>query len=95
MEAPIVTCPNNITNMGTDTGLNTAVVNWSPAPTATDNVDTINATNIVCQDDSGNVVMSGGTYDLGTTTVTCRVNDTALNEGSCQFVIEVVGKCSA
>ncbi|XP_022107747.1 uncharacterized protein LOC110988496 isoform X2 [Acanthaster planci] len=89
MEAPTVTCPSNITGMGTDTGVRTAVVNWLLTPTAIDNVDSIDAANITCEDDSGNVVMSGGTYDLGTTTVTCKVNDTTLNEGSCQFTIGI------
>ena len=37
--------------------------------------------------------MSNDSYGVGTTTVTCRVNDTALNTGSCQFNITVVGTC--
>ena len=71
-----------------------ASVHWSPLPTALDAFEgTIPAANIVCEDEAGNVVVSGGRYRVGTTTVTCRANDTSLNEGSSQFNITVIGMC--
>ena len=90
--APIVTCPNN-TFINVDVGNTDANVTWLPLPTAKDNNDTvIDVANITCEDSLGNVVMSGDLYPVGTTTVTCRANDTALNEGSCEFNITVVGR---
>ena len=91
-EAPIITTPNNIPAMNVDAGMADAIVTWSPLPSANDIVEgAIDPSTIVCEDDSGNVVMSGDTFPVGTTTVTCRANDTALNEGSSQFNITVVG----
>ena len=69
----------------------TATVSWSSLPNATDNVDVLDSSDIVCQDNAGNDVTSGGTYRRGTTVVTCRVKDSARNEGLCQFSIEVEG----
>ena len=67
-----------------------AAVMWSSS--AIDVVDgTIPPADIICQDDSGNVVMSGDSFPVGTTTVTCRANDTAQNEASTMFNITVVG----
>ena len=69
-----------------------ASVTWSPSPTATDIVDaTVNADSVVCEDHLGNVVTSGEFFPDGLTTVTCRANDTSLNEGSCAFFINVTG----
>ena len=90
-EPPTVICPNT-TTVDVDAGMATANVTWSPSPTANDTVDgVINSTTIVCEDSLGNVVMSDTLYSVGLTTVTCRANDTALNEGSCDFNITVVG----
>ena len=70
-----------------------ANVTWSPLPTANDtNGTVIDATTIVCEDSSSKVVMSGDLYPVGTTTVTCRANDTLNVEGSCEFNITVVGR---
>ena len=67
---------------------------WSVSPNATDIVDaTVNAGSVVCEDHIGNVVTSGEFFHHGVTTVTCRANDTALNEGSCMFSIYVTGMC--
>ena len=78
--------------MNVDPGMADAIVTWSPLPSAVDSVEgSILAANIICEDNSGNVVMSGERFPVGTTTVTCRANDTALNEGSGQFTITVVG----
>ena len=67
-----------------------AIVTWSPSPAATDAVDGP-ITAIVCEDSSVAVVMSGTLYPVGLTTVTCKAYDTAINEGSCEFNITVVG----
>ena len=78
--------------MNVDPGMADAAVTWSPMPSANDTVDGVIApSTIVCEVSPGNVVMSGDKFPVGTTTVTCRANDTALNEGSSQFNITVVG----
>ena len=73
-------------------GTASSKVKWSAPPSANDTVDGDVTANVVCTDDMGNVVVSGDLYAVGLTTVTCRANDTALNEGSCEFNITVVGK---
>ncbi len=91
-EAPIVTCPSDNTTT-VDPGMAGANVFWSISPNATDVVDaTVNANSVVCEDNHGKVVMSGEFFQDGVTTVTCRANDTDLNEGSCMFFINVTGK---
>ncbi|XP_038061130.1 deleted in malignant brain tumors 1 protein-like [Patiria miniata] len=95
IEDPEVSCPNSVPSQDTDLGMSSAVVTWTPMPSATDNVDNFTINDITCQDEAGNVVESDGTYSLGTTTVTCLVFDSAHNKGSCKFVIHVVGEfCS-
>ena len=90
-EPPTVFCPSTV-SVNVDAGTITAYVTWSPSPMANDTVDgVINSATIVCEDSLGNVVMSDTLYSVGLTTVTCRANDTALNEGSCDFNITVVG----
>ncbi|XP_033642798.1 uncharacterized protein LOC117302922 [Asterias rubens] len=87
-EPPTVSCPDHIVDLS-DLGMPGALIPWIPLPTASDNLDVINQASIVCTDDSGTVVMSGNLFGVGLTTVTCRANDTALNEGSCNFTIAV------
>ncbi len=89
-ESPNITCPMDV-NTVVDPGLSVATVPWVPSPTAIDNVDPINPANIICKDNSGSVVIPGGQYPATLTTVTCRVNDTQHNEGSCSFTITVSG----
>ncbi|XP_033643557.1 uncharacterized protein LOC117303459 isoform X5 [Asterias rubens] len=84
-DGPIVTCPMDKTT----SGVAGAFVDWSGSPDATDVDITVNAGSVVCRDGLNNVVTSGGFFQAGTTTVTCRANDTALNEGFCVFVIIV------
>ena len=92
-EAPVVNCPASAPAMNVDLGMADAIVTWSPLPSANDTVDgPILSTNIVCDDGAGNVVMTGDGYPVGATTVTCKANDTALNEGSCEFNITVIGR---
>ena len=92
IEPPVITTPNNVPMMNVDTGMPDAVIIWSSPPSALDAFEGIIPTaNIRCENQAGNVVVSGGRYPVGTTTVTCRANDTALNEGSSQFNITVIG----
>ncbi|XP_033636365.1 ephrin type-A receptor 3-like [Asterias rubens] len=88
-EAPNVTCPTD-NSPNVDASLAGAYVIWSVSPNATDVVDaTVNADSVVCEDHLGNVVTSGEFFQDGLTKVTCRANDTSLNEGSCSFFINV------
>lgn len=80
-------------NTVVDPGMPGAVFPWVPSPSATDNLDTINPANIICKDNSGKIVTSATQYPASVTTVTCRVNDTQQNEGSCVFSITVSGTC--
>ena len=92
-EGPIVYSPNNIPAIAVNAGMIDAAVTWSPLPSANDTVDgPIPPSTIVCEVGPGNVVISGDRFPVGTTTVTCRANDTTLNEGSSQFNITVVGR---
>ena len=68
-----------------------AAIEWSSMVSATDNVDVLDSTNITCSDEAGNTVLSGDTFGLGNTTLTCVAVDAALNEGECRFVITVLG----
>lgn len=91
---PAVTCPGSLPPQFVDPGMPDAAVSWS-APTAVDTFDSaVSSAPIVCMDHRGNVVVSGARIPVGPTLVTCRVSDAALNEGSCQFNITVVGECS-
>ena len=79
--------------MNVDPGMVDASIIWSPSPTVNDTFDgVISPSTIMCDDGLGNAVMSGDRFLVGTTTVTCRANDTALNEGTCQFSITIVGR---
>ena len=88
----MVYCPNNVPMKYVDAAMADASVIWSPLPTANDTVDGV-ITTIVCDTGAGNAVISGDRFAVGTTTVTCRANDSALNEGSCEFNITVTGRC--
>ena len=91
-EGPTVTCPSAETT-NVDASLAGAFVSWSVSPDATDVVDaTVNADSVVCKDGPDIVVTSGGFFQAGLTTVTCRAYDNDANEGSCVFDITVNGK---
>ena len=92
-EPPAVTVPNIVPSINVDPGMPDAAVTWSPLPSATDVVEgVIPDANILCQDTAGNVVMSGGRYSVGTTTVTCTASDSVPNTASDQFTITVIGR---
>ncbi len=80
-EAPVVTCPANIT-VNNDSGMCGAVVTYS-APSGVDNCS--GATTSLT---SG--IGSGGTFPIGTTTETYTVTDGAGNTATCSFDITVV-----
>ena len=92
-EAPIVTCPDSVPSMNVDPALANASVIWSPLPSAYDVVDrAVNSSNVTCVDSSGRVVMSEDSFRVGTTRINCSVSDAAMNVGSCEFNITVLGK---
>ena len=73
--------------------MTSAIVSWTQLPTANDVVDgPILAANIICENTALVAVTSGGSYPVGTTTVTCKASDTALNEGVCSFDVAVEGR---
>ncbi len=80
-EAPVITCPADIT-VNIPDGDCSAVVNYS-MPTATDN----------CGIDSLNLIeglASGETFPTGTTTVTYEAIDPSGNTASCSFTVSVL-----
>jgi Concanavalin A-like lectin/glucanases superfamily/HYR domain/Metallo-peptidase family M12 len=76
-QAPLVGCPSNITRAN-DVEACSAVVSYTP--TASDNCPGVT---IAC------VPASGGTFPVGTTTVTCVATDAAGNTNACSFTITV------
>ncbi|XP_022097569.1 uncharacterized protein LOC110983021 [Acanthaster planci] len=89
-ESPQISCPNAVTSESTDIGRADAAVSWTSMPSATDNVDVFTPRDILCLNEAGSAVISGGVYDLGITIVTCTATDAALNTDSCQFTVEVI-----
>ncbi|MBI1761535.1 MAG: choice-of-anchor J domain-containing protein [Acidobacteria bacterium] len=78
--APVITCPANITT-NVAAGTCAATVNYS-APTVTDNCPGVGAPTCV--------PASGSTFQKGTTTVNCTVQDASANSASCSFTVTVV-----
>ncbi|HOY32136.1 MAG TPA: HYR domain-containing protein, partial [Bacteroidales bacterium] len=79
-QAPVITCPTNITVNNTS-GVCGAIVNFTE-PTGTDNCP--GATTI----QTGGLA-SGSTYPVGITTNSFRVTDAAGNTGICSFTVTV------
>jgi hypothetical protein len=90
MQPPVITCPGSITT--------TAAASCPPssgAPvnfTVTANDDCPGVT-IVCRDQNNQVVTSGQSFPVGTTTVTCTATDTSGNTANCSFTVTVFGFC--
>jgi uncharacterized repeat protein (TIGR01451 family) len=80
-QAPIITCPGNITS-NVAGGVTSAIVTYE-TPSATDNCSSNVGVNCAPP--------SGSTFALGTTNVTCTATDTANNTGSCSFSVTVAG----
>jgi len=78
-QAPVITCPANIT-VNTAANLCTAVVTFA-TPAATDNCPGVGTP--IC------VPPSGSTFQKGTTTVNCTVTDAANNPAACAFTVTV------
>jgi len=80
---PVVKVPKNIHVRATvhTFGSETAPATFTPAPSATDNID--GALPTTC------TPLSGSTFNIGHTTVTCTAIDAAGNTGSSKFSVEV------
>jgi hypothetical protein len=79
-EAPVITCPSDIVTDAT--GPQGAVVTFT-TPTATDNCHGVGAVFVS--------PVSGSTFPIGVTTVSCSVKDAAGNTGTCAFTVTVRG----
>lgn len=77
-EAPVVTCPADVT-VDQIPGVPTVNVNY-PAPLVTDNCPSATAT---C------APASGSPYPVGNTTTTCTATDASANSSACAFVVTV------
>ena len=77
--APIITCPENITQ-GNDPGQCGALVTYPP-PTVTDD----SPVTVTCSPASGSF------FPIGTSTVTCTATDAASNTSECTFTVTVTG----
>jgi probable HAF family extracellular repeat protein len=77
---PVVTAPASITVAATSPS--GAVVTYANA-TAVDPISGVNAAGVSC------LPVSGSTFALGTTTVTCTARDNANNAGSASFTVTV------
>ena len=79
-QAPVVTCPANMA-FNRDSGqLSRANVTW----TATANDNCGGAVGVIC------TPVSGSTFPVGATTVTCSASDAAGNTGTCTFQVAVL-----
>ncbi|HYP28851.1 MAG TPA: S8 family serine peptidase [Blastocatellia bacterium] len=81
-QPPSITCPSNITVVGTP-GQPGALVTFPP-PTASDNCPGVT---VVC------TPPSGSTFPVGTTTVTCTATDASGNTATCSFTVTVFDIC--
>jgi VCBS repeat-containing protein len=79
-EAPVITCPDDIT-VDNDEGICGAVVTYTP-PTGTDNCPGAITTQIAG-------LGSGATFPVGSTTETYQVTDAAGNSSTCSFTVTV------
>ena len=80
-QAPVLTCPLNITQPA-PAGQCSATVTYS-LPTVTENCGA--APTPVCNPPSGS------TFPIGTTTVNCTATDTSSNVGACSFTVSITG----
>lgn len=79
-DAPVITCPANVS--ATLPAGQTSTVVVYPPPAATDNRPGVT---VVC------IPASGSSFPAGTTTVTCTAIDAVRNSASCSFVVGVGG----
>jgi len=90
-EAPTITCPLNI-NLNNDAGICGAVVNSIPPNTISENclIDSVNYVLTGVTTGTGLNDASGTLFNVGITTVSYVVTDTAGNTASCNFTVTVI-----
>ncbi len=89
---PAVNCPNDVFKI--NDGMTDVIAIWSPLPSANDTAGgVIDPASIICEDQDGDLKMSGGRFRAGITTITCTTgtSDTGSYQGSCQFTISFIG----
>ncbi|XP_071797061.1 uncharacterized protein [Asterias amurensis] len=89
LDTEVVVCPND-TIVAFNGGMPDKAVIWSPLPSAIDSAGgVIDPASIVCEDQDGNLAMSGDIFPAGKTSITCTtdINDTVPYQGFCQFTI--------
>jgi hypothetical protein len=86
----IVNCPSNITVMA-PTNACTAIVTWSPPPTAFDNCSGVT----LVQTSSPTTGLGiGSAFPIGVTTILYIATDASGNTATCSFTVTVNGVCS-
>ncbi|MGB7924334.1 MAG: HYR domain-containing protein [Pyrinomonadaceae bacterium] len=85
-QAPVISCPDDISAFESTPGSGSAVVNYAP-PSVTEN-DPAGAP-VTCDHPSGS------SFPVGTTLVTCTATDAATNSASCSFNVTVEADASA
>lgn len=89
-EKPIIVCPADI---------NVAAAASCPIATSAPVTFTVTASDncpgvtFVCKNQNNQVVTSGQSFPVGTTTVTCTATDTSNNMSTCTFTIKVFSAC--
>ncbi len=81
-EDPVIACPATITTTS-DVGMCNAVVTWTDPVIGTDATDNCGVVSVVCSP------VSGSTFPVGTTPVTCTATDAAGNTATCTFDVVV------
>jgi uncharacterized delta-60 repeat protein len=90
-QAPSITCPQSIISVAAAScpiQTTTPPVNFTV--TASDNCPGVT---VVCKNQSAAVVVSGQTFPVGTTTVTCTATDTSGNTSTCGFTVNGFSFC--
>ena len=90
-QPPTITCPANINTAGASSCLfatTSRPVNFSVA--ASDNCPGVT---VACKNQNDDVVTSGATFPVGTTTVTCTATDSSGNTATCSFNVTAFSAC--
>jgi hypothetical protein len=88
-QAPSITCPGNITTTAASCPPSSSrAVNFTV--TASDNCPGVTT---VCKNQNNQVVISGSSFPVGTTMVTCTATDASNNTASCSFTVTVLSGC--
>lgn len=90
-QTPTITCPSDITA----TAAVACPLSGSSGPvnftvTASDNCPGVT---VVCKNQNNQVVTSGQTFPVGSTTVTCTATDASGNTATCSFTVTVFSFC--